>query len=76
MFDWLWILACRLCDLYNTVEESRPGVKFTDNVTTPARGNKKGDIYQLVCEIRNLQSSIFHAFCALKNVHNGLTFNI
>ncbi|KAH3854167.1 hypothetical protein DPMN_096706, partial [Dreissena polymorpha] len=37
----------RLCDLYTTVEESRPGVKFTDNSSQTSRGNKKGDIYQL-----------------------------
>lgn len=41
----------RLCDLYKTVEDSKTGVKFTDNVVKATRSGKKGDVYQLVSYI-------------------------
>ena len=48
----LYSILCiffRLCDIYQTVEKAKPGVKFTDNAPPIlGRGGKKGDIYQLV----------------------------
>ena len=47
--DRFYCILFRLCDIYQTVEKAKPGVKFTDNAPPIlGRGGKKGDIYQLV----------------------------